>query len=264
LFLSCVIILTSITFAQDSAFRFEKKIEYPIKSFTINNLGEIYLINLNNQLKKIDQKGDSAGVFNEVTKYGKLTYVEAQNPWKTILFYENFSTIVLLDKYLKVLTSINLRRQNIFRVKAVSASYDNNIWLYDERENKLKKVNDAGKVLSETIDFRLLFDVVPSPQNIIDRDGFVYLYDPEKGLYTFDYYGSYKNKIPLLHWSNVTIIGKNIYGFDDKYFYTYSMGSLNIKQHLLPAAFKDYTSLKLATDKIYLLKNNNIEVYSIR
>jgi hypothetical protein len=251
-------------FAQDSAFRFERKIEYPIQSFTVNNLGEIYLINLDNQLKKIDQKGDSAGVFNQVTKYGKLTYIEAQNPWKTLLFYENFSTIVLLDKYLSVLTSINLRKQNIFRVKAISASYDNNIWLYDEQENKLKKIDDAGKVLSETVDFRLLFDSVPSPKSIVDRDGFVYVYDPEKGLYTFDYYGSFKSKIPLLHWNNVTVIGKNIYGFDKKYFYSYSIGGLNIKQRLLPPAFKDYTSLKLGVNKIYLLKNNNIEIYSLQ
>ena len=260
----CVSIFTIKSFSQDSAFRFEKKIEYPIESFTVNNLGEIYLINLNNQLKKIDEKGDSVGVFNQVTKYGKLTYVEAQNPWKTILFYENFSTIVLLDKYLNVLTSINLRKKNIFRVKAVSASYDNNIWLYDEQENKLKKIDDAGNILSETIDLRSVFDSLPSPQNIIDRDGFVYLYDPEKGLYTFDYYGSLKNKIPLLHWNNITVIGKNVYGFDDKYFYTYNIGSLTIKQHLLPPAFKNYTSLKIGTNKIYLLKNNNIEVYSIQ
>lgn len=263
-FLLCVFISTDIVFAQDSIFKFERKIDYPIESFAVNNLGEIFIINLNNQLKKIDQKGDSTGVFNQVTKYGRLSYVEAQNPWKTILFYENFSTIVLLDKYLNVLTSINLRKQNIFRVKAVSTSYDNNIWVYDGQENKLKKIDDAGKVLTETVDFRLLFDSVPSPQNIIDRDGFVYLYDPEKGLYTFDYYGSFKNKIPLLHWNNVTVIGKNIYGFDDTCFYSYNIGSLNIKQRLLPPGFKDYTSIKVGVNKIYLLKNNNIEIYTLQ
>lgn len=243
---------------------FQKTINYPISSFATNNLGELYIINTNNQLKKINEKGDSVGVFNEVTKYGKLTYVDAQNPWKTILFYQNFSTIVLLDKYLNVVTNINLRKQNVFAVKAVASSYDNNIWLFDEQASKLKKIDDAGKTLTETVDFRQLFDSVPSPNVIMDRDGFVYLYDPKKGVYIFDYYGTFKNKILFLNWKDIAVIGKNIYGFDDNYLYKYGLGSLDLKKYLLPAAFKNYTSLKMGTNKIYFLKDNLLNIYSLQ
>ena len=265
LFTSVVCVPTNQCFAQtDSIFKFQKVINYPIVSFAVNNLGELYIINTNNQLKKINEKGDSVGVFNQVTKYGKLSYVDAQNPWKTILFYENFSTIVLLDKYLNVVTNINLRKQNIFGVRTVAASYDNNIWLFDEQENKLKKIDDAGKVLMETVDFRLLFDSVPSPVQIVDRDGFVYLYDPKKGVYIFDYYGSFKNKIPFLNWKEIAVIEKNLYGFDDNYLYSYNMGSLSLKQYALPAVFKNYTSLKVGMNKIYFLKDSNLQIYSLQ
>jgi hypothetical protein len=241
----------------------DRTINYPIESFTVNTLGEIYIINTNNQLKKMNDKGDSVGVFNMVTKYGKLSYVEAQNPWRTILFYKNFSTIVLLDKYLNVLTNINLRKQNIFNVKAVTSSYDNNIWLFDEQAGKLKKMDDGGNILSETVDLRLLFDSVPSPEQIIDKGGFVYLYDPQKGIYIFDYYGSFKNKLTFLNWKDFTVIGKNIYGYDDKNFYSYFMNSLDLKQYALPSAFKNYTSLKVGNNKLYLLKDNYLEIYSL-
>ena len=249
---------------QSSIFTFQRSIEYPIVSFAVNNLGELYIINTNNQLKKLNEKGDSVGVFNEVTKYGKLTYVDAQNPWKTILFYENFSTIVLLDKYLNVLTNINLRKQNIFGVKTVAASYDNNIWVFDGQENKLKKIDDAGKVLMETVDFRQLFDSVPSPTQIVDRDGFVYLYDPKKGIYIFDNYGTFKSKVSFLLWKDFAVIGKNIYGFDDNYFYRYSIGTLDLKQYPLPETFKNYTYLKTGNNKIYLLRNNTLQIYSLQ
>ena len=248
----------------DSIFIFQKKLSYPISSFSVNNLGELYIINLNNQLKKIDDNGDSVGVFNEVTKYGKLTFVEAQNPWKTILFYQNFSTIVLLDKYLNVVTNINLRKRNIFGVKTIASSYDNNFWLFDEQENKLKKIDDAGRVLTETVDFRLLFDSVPSPVQIQDNNGFVYLYDPKKGFYVFDYYGTFKNKIPFLNWKNIAVIGNTIYGFDATYLYSYSLGSLTVKQQLLPASFKNYTAVKIGINKLYVLKNNILEIYSVK
>ena len=257
-------ILPGTALAQDSLFRLDRTIEYPIESFTVNNLGELFIINTNNQLKKLDNNGDSVGVFNMITKYGKLSYVEAQNPWKTILYYKNFSTIVLLDKYLNVLTSINLRKQNIFSVNAVTSSYDNNIWLYDEQSSKLKKIDDAGKILLETVEFRLLFDSVPSPVKIIDRDGFVYLYDPEKGMYVFDYYGAFKNKLTFLNWKDFTVNGKTIYGFDDKYFYSYVTNTLNLQQYAMPISFKKYTALKVGNNKLYLLKDNYLQIYSLK
>ena len=257
-----VVVIASMScsaFAQDdSLFRFLKKIEYPIASFTVDNLGELYIINTDNQLKKYNEKGDSIGVFNQVTKYGKLSYVEAQNPWKAILYYQDYSTIVLLDKYLNVLTNINLRKQNIFKVKAVTTSYDNNIWLYDEQENKLKKIDDTGNKLFESVDFRNLFDSVPTPQKIIDNDGFVYLYDPEKGLYIFDYYGSFKGKLSFLNWKDITVIDKSIYGFDQQNLYRYAPPIPDVKTFALPVAVQNNTSLKVSNHRIYILKNQQL------
>lgn len=248
----------------DSLFSFLKKIEYPISSFTVDNLGELYIINIDNQLKKFDEKGDSIGVFNQVTKYGKLSYVEAQNPWKAILFYKNYSTIVLLDKYLNVVSSINLRKQDIFQVNALTTSYDNNIWLYDEQDNKLKKIDDSGNNIFETVDFRLLFDSVPSPQRIIDSDGFVYLYDPEKGLYIFDYYGSFKNKLPFLHWTDIAVIDKQIYGFDKENLYRYNSPFPEAKKYILSPELQDNNSIKVTNHRIYVLKNQQLKIYSLQ
>jgi hypothetical protein len=255
--------LSEINAQDDSLFRFLKKIEYPISSFSVDNLGELYIINTDNQLKKYNANGDSIGVFNQVTKYGKLSYVEAQNPWKTILFYQNFSTIVLLDKYLNVLGNINLRNKNIFRVKAVTNSYDNNIWLFDEQDNKLKKIDDNGNVLLETVDFRLLFDAPPSPQHIVDHDGFVYLYDAEKGIYLFDYYGSFKSKMAFLNWTNFAVIGKNIYGFDSINLYKYAPPLPGIVTYKLPQDLQNSQSIKINSHRIYSLKDQQLQVYSL-
>ncbi len=251
-------------FAQkDSAFRFINQFHAPVSSFTVDNIGAVYIINANNQLKKYDENGDSVGVFNQVTQYGKLSYVDAENPWKTILFYENFSTIVLLDKYLNVVTAINLRKQNIFRVQAVTVSYDNNIWLYDEQDNKLKKIDDNGNVLSQTVDFRLLFDSVPEPSKIIDKDGFVYLYDPKNGVYVFDYYGSFKTKLTFLNWTNIEVFGKTIYGFDKQNVYKYNPPLPDVTTYSLPVALQNGTAVKIVNHRLFILKNGKLSVYSL-
>lgn len=247
----------------DSLLNVLPSINYPISSFAVGNLGELYIINTDNQLKKLDENGDSIGVFNQVTKFGKLSYVVAQNPWKTLLFYKNFSTIVILDKYLNITSSINLRNKNILRAQAITNSYDNNIWVYDEQENKLKKIDDTGNILSETVDFRNLFDVVPTPKKIIDYDGFVYLYDPKIGLYIFDYYGSFKKKLFFPGWSDFAVIGKSIYGFDAENIYKYTSPQPQLDEYPLPENLRNNNSIKVSNHKLYILKDQKLGIFSM-
>ena len=254
---------SAIKAQDDSLFKSIKTIDFPVYSLSTDNIGGLYLINSDNQLKKYNENGDSVGVFNQITQYGKLDYINAENPWKTILYYKNFSTIVLLDKYLNLITAINLRKLNIFRVQAVTTSYDNNIWLFDEQDNTLKKIDDNGNILSQTVDFRLLFDSAPDPEKIIDRDGFVYLYDPQKGVYIFDYYGSFKSKLAFLHWSDIDVIGKSIYGFDKENLYKYTSSDPDLKTYKLPAALANNSSVQIENHKLYILKNNQLLVYTL-
>ncbi len=155
---------TASSFAQtDSVFKFSKTIAGDFTYFNVDNLDNIYLVNNNNQLKKLNSNGDSVGIFNDVRKYGKLFYIDVTNPLKLLLYYQNFSTVVVLDRFLMIRNVINLRKQNIFNVKAIATSYDNNIWVFDEGDAKLKKIGENGDLLSETVDCRLIFDTIPSP-----------------------------------------------------------------------------------------------------
>ena len=161
-------------------FKFEKTIPGNYIYLNVDALDNIYLITAGNQLKKLNSNGDSLAVFNDVKKYGNPSYIDVSNPLKTLVYYKSFSTVVILDRLLAMRTTINFRKQNIFTVKAIATSYDNNIWLFDEQDNKLKKIDDDGKLLQESTDLRLLVDSVPSPSQIIDSDDLVYLYDEKK------------------------------------------------------------------------------------
>lgn len=258
--------LAIATYAQkDATFLLNKTIPGDFAYFTVDNLENLYLVNnTTNQLKKLNSNGDSAGVFNNVRKYGKLFSIDATNPLKLLLYYKNFSTIVVLDRFLNIRNTINLGKKNIFKVKAIASSYDNNIWLFDEGESKLKKIDDNGEVMMETVDFRTLFDTVPSPIQIADQDGFLYLYDPKKGFYTFDYYGALKNNIPFLNWSNTEVIRKSLYGFGDSMLYQYQTRSLKLSEFPLPQKYKDALQSKLVNNKVYLLQKEGIQQFLIK
>ena len=230
----------------------------------VDILDNIYLITAGNQLKKFRNSGDSVGVFNDVKKYGNPSYIDVSNPLKILVYYKNFSTVVILDRLLTIRNTINFRKQNIFSVKAIATSYDNNIWIYDEQDNKLKKIDDDGKLLLESTDIRLLVDSVPSPSRITDSDDFVYMYDEAKGFYIFDHYGALKNHLPFLNWQNIAIANKKIYGFSGNTLFSYELSTLNLKKYTLPPFFKDYGAIKAINGKVYLLKDEGIEVYSVQ
>lgn len=249
--------------SQDSSFfKPAKTVEGEFVDFTVDNLGNYYLLSKDNQLKKLNNRGDSMGVFNDVRRYGKLYSIDVTNPLKVLLYYKNFSTIVVLDRFLNIVNTIDLRKQNIFQVKAIAQSYDNNIWLYDEQNNKLKRIGEMGEVIFETVDLRIIFDEVPSPTNIFDHDGFVYLYDPEKGFYVFDIYGSFKTKISYKGLRDVTVIGKTILGIENKSIIAYTTGTLTERRLPLPEGLADYQKAVIQPGHIYLLQNGNIRHFT--
>ena len=263
-FCTCLAAAINSYSQNDSSFIYSKIVPGDFSYFTIDNLDNIYLVNNNNQLKKLKSNGDSAGVFNDVRKYGKLYSIDATNPLKLLLYYQNFSTIVVLDRFLNIRNVINLRKQNIFKVKTFCASYDNHIWVFDEGDGKIKKIDDNGDVMSETVDLRMIFDTIPSPTSMTDQDGFVYLYDPGKGFYIFDNYGSLKNRMSFLHWNNAEVTGKNLYGFSDTSLYQYQTGTLSLKEFSLPASFSNAIQVKAGNGKVYVLHKEGLQQYLVK
>ncbi len=266
--LLCVVVclLSSMgSFAQnDSNFHFIKTISGDYTYFDVDNLDNIFLITRNNQLKKLNNNGDSIAAYNDVKKYGNPSSIDVTNPLKILLYYKNYATVVILDRLLSVRNSINFRKQNIFSVQRIAASYDNNIWLFDEQDYKLKKIDEDGTLLQESTDWRMLFDSVPVPESLIDQSQFVYLYDPQKGFYVFDYYGGFKNRYAFLNWNQVAVNSKNLYGFSDQTLYSYTLNSMQLKAFPLPSFFGDYLSIKAMNGKLYLLKSSGIDIYQMK
>jgi len=247
-----------------ASFELIKKITGNYIYLNVDVLDNIYLINAGNRLIKLNSNGDSMAVFNDVKKYGNPTLLDVSNPLKILLYYKPFSTVVILDRLLIMRNTINLRKQQIFSVQAIATSYDNNIWIFDEQDFKLKKVDEDGKLLQESTDMRSLLDTVPSPTQLIDNDNIVYLYDENKGFYLFDYYGALKNNLPFLHWQNPAIARNTMYGFSENKLMSYELKSLDLKKYTLPDYFKGYLSIKAINGKVYLLKEDGLYIYQVQ
>jgi hypothetical protein len=246
----------------DTSFRLVRTIKGDIVDFTVDNLDNIYILNSRNQVKKLNANGDSMGVFNDVKKYGQASLIDVSNPLKVLLYYKDFATIVVLDRFLNVVNSIDLRKQNIFQARAIGQSYDNRVWVYDEVDNKLKKIDEDGKILLETPDFRMLFGQAASPHKIFDQDKYVYLYDSIQGIFVFDYYGALKNKILISHWQNFKVAGKYIFGATNDMLHRYEIKTTWLDEWQMPEEIYKSRSFNFSSSRLYALKKDGIEIYS--
>jgi hypothetical protein len=263
----CILILCffilSAKAQTENAFKLISVIKGDVVDFFVDNLDNVYVLTSTDQLKKYNAAGDSLAVFNNVRKYGKISTVDVSNPLKVLLYYKGFSTIVVLDRLLTVLNTIDLRRQNIFQVNAIGQSYDNNIWLFDEGDSKLKKIDDQGKLLLETLDFRLLFNEAPHITNIDDHEGFVYLYDPMQSVFVFDYYGALRNKILISGWQDFKVAGKFIFGINNDTLHRYEINTFRVDDEKLSGPLKNCLKVNFTSSRLYALKRDLLEIYSL-
>jgi len=229
--------------------------------FQVDNLGNIFVLTPENQLKKYNAAGDSLGVFNDVRRYGKIAYIDVSNPLKILLFYEEFGTIVMLDRFLNNVNSIDLRQLGFYQVTCIGLAYDNNIWVYDALAGKLNKISSDGTQINQTNDIRPFTDSVPEPVLLTDQGGLVYLFDPHQGAFVFDHYGGYQKLIPLKNWRHFSVINNTILGWNGREFLKYG-GKIPVEERKqIPPSYLPALKILIMPDFIYVLKTDGIHVY---
>ena len=139
-FILIAIFLPAFASAQnDTALQVLLHLNETVHYASVDNLDNVYLVSASGHIKKLDARGDSVAVYNQQKKYGELTDIDVSNSLKPVLFYKDFSTVVVLDRWLAEQATIDLRRSGILQPTAVGLSHDNQLWVFDSWDNKLKK-----------------------------------------------------------------------------------------------------------------------------
>jgi hypothetical protein len=248
--------------AQPDSLPLVRRFQTDVTQLAVDNLDNIYIIASTGQLKKYNAAGDSMGAYSQGKRFGKLQAIDVTNPLELLLFYKDFSTVVLLDRFLAVRTAIDLRKQHILQTTAAGLSYDGNVWLFDAYENKLKKIKEDGTLVLETPDFRTLFPDAIAPQQILDQNGTVYVYDPQTGLYLFDYYGAFKKKLPITGWQYLAVWEQYITGIQGSSLQYFNTATMLSGARKLPVTTAPAANLQWANNKIFLWNASSVSLYN--
>ncbi|RPD96650.1 hypothetical protein EGM88_09820 [Aureibaculum marinum] len=228
---------------------FVSKIELDADQFIgVDEFDNIYYIKENTFYKKSDKEKTSY----TNTQFGTITAVDIKNPFKIVLFYGDFNTVILLDNNLNELSNKIDFNEVLFskNIALVSGSSDNNLWIFSSDDNKLYRYDyNRNRIVSSSapVNFRES-DFIPN--RMVASYKTCWLIHENVAL-EYDAYSNFKkrivlNEFQLFNW------------FYDSYYWVKD-GEL-FKSNLIEGVFKITFNNSITIESFYVL-NNEIYIF---
>lgn len=244
---------------QDTSWVLWRSIPAHARELTTDNLGNVYLLSTAHGLQVYDTRSDTLRSFQEFQS-GKLGWVDAGNPLRLLLFYPDFGTILILDRQLAVLNRLDLGSSGMFKPDAACLASDNQIWVYDEQQARLKKIDQSGDPVLESPDLRQVLGYLPRPDRILDQGGQVYLVDTSRGILLFDNYGAYRTLLHFPRIRSLQVFHRQLVFFREGSLESLDPLSLTLQNIPLPGP-GDILDASLQSGRLYVLRKDRLDIY---
>lgn len=162
-----------------------------LSDIQIDNIGNVFLVKNHRILRKYNSEGSLDKTF-DYQNAGFIHSVDAINPLYILIFYKESSTIILLDRNLAQLKEIDISKWSNNDITAAVLSNDNNIWLYDNTERKLKKYSRDGNLLFESLDIYGMTNLNTNVSQILEFGNQVFMRNELGRLIVMTNLGQYK------------------------------------------------------------------------
>lgn len=171
-----------------------------------DNQGNQFNIN-NNEIHKMSKAGDTLFVYSS-NLYGNIAKLDVSNPMRPLIYYAESQKVIVTDNTLskQQLQIINLDEIDLYQtITIANSSFDNGIWIYDQSNFQLIKINTFLKKTLETGNLsQILAKDNFSPIKMQEANGLLYLECKNNGILVFDMYGTFYKNLGLtniLHWN---------------------------------------------------------------
>ena len=229
------------------------------KYVTTDKLNQIYLVTPSDELIKYSAEGQELFRFHDRT-LGEITYLDATNPFQVLVFFEDFQTIVWLDRTLNPISTVNLSNFDFFQISTLAVSSDNYLWIYDNTTFQLKKINNQGQTLVESNELNVLIDNL-NPNFLIEKNNRIYLNNPETGILVFDNFGQFLQTIPITNLSNFQIINNQLFYQKDNTFHIFHFQTLDKKSLDLPFEIGEDETVFTQKNYWFLVKEKEVCIF---
>ncbi|UII21257.1 hypothetical protein [Fulvivirga ligni] len=227
------------------------------EAVSIDKLGKIYIADKQGNVNRYLPDGSLDITFSS-QKQGHIGLIEAWNPLKTFVFYDDLQEYAFLNRFLTASESFPLYDLSDFNSLA-TISYDNNLWIIDMVDYSLKKYDLNYGQFTITTNFDLLLN--PDDYDITfikEYQNLVFMSDYNSGIYIFDNLGNYLRQIPTREVEYFNFQDNSIYYLSGDSLVSTDIYSLKSKNSALPSKAKFALS---AESNLYLIDDEQIMIY---
>lgn len=223
--------------------------------FTTDNLGNTYLIK-GEEIKKYSQTGDLLKIFSNKTT-GKITSIDVTNPLRILVFYKDFATILIIDDLLSQNGDpMNLQDYSLEQSDVICTSFNNGIWFFNRENMELIRLDESFKPVVNTGNLNRLLGADFKPNFILENNGYLYLNNPDNGVFVFDIYGTYFKTIPIKGLQHFQVKDNFMFYYMDGILRSYNIKDLTQKE--LP--FKNVTDVRVEKENYFLFNTDSVVV----
>lgn len=226
---------------------------------TTDHIGRLYLTR-SHELFQYDAEGKIRYQYSDLS-LGEILNLDTRNPLKLLLFYPDFSRITFLDNTLSRTReqALDLTRLDLELAQLACTSFDNGFWVYDPVSFRLIRYGQDLKITNEVSNINQLVGAEINPIQMTEDDSWVYLYDPEHGVFVFDSFGTYSKLIPIIGADRIQVRSNGIFFQMKDGLLKYDL--LNFDQVMIDLPVTSWKAIRVEKGRLYLLTFNGVQIY---
>ena len=237
-------------------------IKIPLGStISSDNLENLYIITPTNDIIKYDKNGQKLATVN-FKVLGNISSFDAGNPFEIYVFYRDQNKIIFLDNMLNIRGECDLESIGISQIACIARSSDNQIWLFDMSDQKLKKYSKDLKLLNESAslnNFTVGNEINPSI--ILDINSSILLLN-NFNLLEFDLYANFNKTVLIDTLKSFQVLNSKIVFLKNNSIYVYNKSKLKMEKinQTLPFGTK---GIRIEKERLFILKDEFVILRSI-
>lgn len=252
------IIFSAFAINAQTEFQFIGRLDTDCNKFSVDPLGNIYII-CGQNIKKFDISMAKIGDYTNAY-LGKISVIDVSDPLRILIYYRELNQAVWLDNFLQELRSpVRLDDIGIDQAALLCSSNLGGFWVFDQLNNQLQYFDKNLKKIYESNSLSPLIGNI-KPSAIAEKNRMVYIFFPGLGIFTFDQFATYSRTLPVFPDNSFQVTDKSIYYLQNGFFNRYDLVSFKVENLILPGT-DSLISVSVCSEYIYLLRKNGVFIY---
>lgn len=225
-----------------------------------DNIGKLYLAT-DSELLLYSDKSELLYRYSDLGN-GEIGYLDTRNPLKLLLFYPDYSQITFLDNTLSATRQqpLDLSLLQLELAQLACTSFDNGLWIYDPVSFRLLRFDQGLNVTNEITNINQLVGVEIDPIQMLETDSWLFLNDPEYGVFVFDTFGTFSKLIPIKGAQHIQVRDNGIFLQAQSGLIKFDM--VTLEQTLIQLPVDNWNTLRIGNERLFILTETGVQIYS--